>query len=118
MVDPEINVPNVLSFLSQVPIGAGEGRLVYNKLGNGADTLNAWQAAVTTATGLTPSNDGYFVVDASGNITGKIIADPLCGDAVPGCTLVQGSYDIGGRLINGVYTPPVYPVAPVSQRVA
>lgn len=60
--------------------------------------LAALQATVSALTGLMPANDRYAIVDATitdptvisatGNVIGAIIADPLCGDAVPNCQLI------------------------------
>lgn len=113
VIDPQASVPNVIAFLAQAGASAGEAVLVYNKQGNGADTLPAWQAAVNAHTGLTPAGDLYLVVDAAGLIIDAFIGDPLCGDARSGCTLLQGPYVIGGTYLAGVYTPPVYPAGPV-----
>lgn len=88
VIDPNAIVPNVIAFLAQAKAGAGEAVMVYNKQGSGADTLAAWQSAVTTLTGKTPANDRYCIIDANNNIIGSLIADPSCGDAVPNCTLV------------------------------
>ena len=112
-VDPDAAVPNVIAYLNQVTITAGEARLVYNKQGAGADTIFAWQAAINAHTGKTVSvgvdaNDTYCVVDANGNIVHITYADPACGDGYPNCTLVQSTtMQIGGTYIGGVYTPPL-----------
>lgn len=60
--------------------------------------LAALQATVSALTGLIPANDRYALVDATitdptvinttGNVIGAIVADPLCGDAVPHCQLI------------------------------
>lgn len=63
---------------------AGEGVIT----SDGAD-LPAWQAAVTAHTGLTPSGDLYDVVHPELGVVGRVCADPDCGDAIPGHTLVQ-----------------------------
>jgi len=88
VIDPNAAVPNVITFLAQAKARPGEAVMAYTKQGGGADTLAAWQAAVTTLTGKTPTNDRYCVIDANNNIVGVVNADPLCGDAVPNCTLV------------------------------
>ena len=86
VLDPQVNVPNVIAFLAQAKLSAGEAAMVYSK--TGADDLNAWQAAANAHTGLTPSGDRYCIIDAGNNIVGVVIADPACGDGIPGCTLV------------------------------
>lgn len=100
VVDPEVNVPNVLAFLNQVHIAPGEARLLYNKVGGGADTLPAWQAAVNAHTGLSPDTaqaDWYVGVDANNAIQSWCIADPACGDSLPGLTLVKAPWGADNR---------------------
>ena len=111
VVDPQEDVPSAIAFLAQVRITTGEACIVYNKQGNGLDTLLAWQAAVTAVTGITPAADRYVVVDTSGNIIAAILADVACGDSLSGYTLVQSdTMNIGGTYIGGLYTPPVEPI--------
>ena len=113
VVDPQANVPNVIAFLAQAKANAGEAVLVYNKQGNGADTLPAWQAAVNAHTGLTPGNDRYVAVDALNNIVWAGLADPACGDGFPGTTLIANATADPNWTYNGLtFTPPPY-VAPV-----
>lgn len=85
VVDPQAAVPNVIQFLAQAKLGPGEAAMVYTK--TGTDNVIAWQAAVNAKTGKTPTGDRYCVIDAGNNILGSLIADPACGDSVPGCTL-------------------------------
>jgi hypothetical protein len=85
VLDPQKIVPNVVAFLTQANLRAGEAAMVYTK--TGADHVNAWQAAVTALTGKTPSGDRYCVIDAGNNIVGVVVADPACGDGFPNCTL-------------------------------
>lgn len=107
--DPQLAMPNVISYLAQVPIVTGEARLIYNKQGSGADTLQAWQLAVSNHTGLIPSplhpvidayvranatttlttvTDWYCVIDANNNILQGMICDPAVDKAPANCTLV------------------------------
>lgn len=46
------------------------------------------QDIIFQQTGLSPSNDRYAIVDANGNVTGALIADPLCGDSIKDCQLI------------------------------
>ena len=101
VVDPQANVPNVIAFLAQAKASAGEAVLVYNKQGNGADTLPAWQAAVNAHTGLSvafPPNstatDWYCGIDGSNLIKWWGLADPACGDSVAGLTLVAAPFGV------------------------
>lgn len=111
VVDPQAAVPNVLQFLAQAGAGTGEGTLVYNLVGGGADNLGAWQAAVSAHTGLIPTplhpailaqvqaaaptatvvHDRYVAIDSNNIIQGVHLLDPACGDgnALPGMTLIQ-----------------------------
>lgn len=86
VLDPQKVVPNVVQFLAQANLRAGEAAMVYTK--TGANNISAWQAAVNAQTGKTPSGDRYCVIDAGNNIVGVVIADPTCGDGYPSCTLV------------------------------
>jgi hypothetical protein len=86
IVDPQINVPNVIQFLAQAALCAGEAAMIYAK--TGSDNVSAWQTAVNVKTSKTPSGDRYCIIDAGNNIIGVVVADPACGDSVPGCTLV------------------------------
>lgn len=107
VVDPQVNVPNVVAFLAQAKAGAGEAVLVYTKQGNGLDNLLSWQAAVTAHTGVTPANDRYCVIDANSKIVSAIIADPACGDGYAGHTLVaHANADPSWTYISGVFTRP------------
>lgn len=106
VIDPQENVPSALAFLEQCGIVSGEGRIVYNKLGGGQDTLAAWQAAVNNVTGKNPDSaqsDWYCVIDANNNIATSIIADPTCGDGYTGYTLVNAPW---GANPAWTYTPP------------
>lgn len=135
VLDPEVNVPNVIAFLNQVPIAAGEARLVYNKAGSGADHLGAWQAAVSAHTGLIPSPlhqalaaqvqaavtaagktpttvpDRYCAIDGNNNIVAVHICDPACGDSVAGCTLIAHPSASPSWTFTppSTFTPPVTP---------
>jgi hypothetical protein len=73
--------------LANVHPGQGEGILLFpiGQFGNHV----AVQALVTAQTGIVPSNDRYVLIDGQGNYKGAILADVLCGDALPGVTLVQ-----------------------------
>lgn len=91
VVDPQVNVPNVIAFLQGIPIGPGEARLLYNKVGNGADNVFAWQAAVNVVTLLAPENDRFCAIDANNQIVGFFLGDLACGDGpnlFPNCTFV------------------------------
>lgn len=116
VVDPQASVPNVIAFLAQAGASAGEAVLVYNKQGNGADTLPAWQAAVNAHTGLSvafPPNamatDWYCGVDQNNNIQNWGIFDPACGDSLPGLTLVNAPFGADSRwTYNGTtFTAPI-----------
>lgn len=111
VLDPQANVPNVLSFLATAKAGPGESVMVYTK--QAVNDIFAWQAAVNAHTGKSvqfgvDANDTYAVVDPTGLIVSiKYSADPLCGDSEPNCTLVQStSMAVGGTWIGGIYTPP------------
>jgi hypothetical protein len=114
VLDPQANVPNVIAFLAQAGAQTGEGVIVYTKQGGGADTLNAWQAAVNTVTGLSPSTgDWYCGVDGSNNILWWGIADPAL-DSVAGLTLINAPYGADNRwtYLAGVFTAPLPGVKP------
>ena len=51
-------------------------------------SLPLLQGLVNDVTGKIPTNDRYCVVQGE-KITNVIIADPLCGDAIAGCELIQ-----------------------------
>lgn len=106
VIDPQVNVPNVIAFLAQAKAMTGEAVLVYTKQGNGQDTLPAWQAAVTAHTNLTPANDQYCIVDSTNKVIGVVLADPACADAVPNCSLIQNNTaGPGWTYVDGVFTP-------------
>ena len=120
MLDPQVTVPNVIAFLAQANAGTGEGVIAYNKVGNGQDTLFAWQAAVNAVTGLSVSvgvdnGDTYAIVDGNNNILNVINADPACGDSVPGYRLLLApagcsttwTYN-GTTFVAPVFTPIVH----------
>lgn len=112
VIDPQAVTPNVIAYLNQVTITAGEARLVYNKQGSGADTLLAWQAAVNAHTGLAPDanqNDWYCGVDVGNNIQWWGMADPASGDSIAGLTLVSAPWGVDSRwTYNGTtFTAPV-----------
>lgn len=88
----------------------GEAFAVRTKRGKRRDNLAAWQAAASAACGRIPQplhpdieaqvvaaaplavrqpSDLHHVVDAQGRVVGSIHADPACGDAIPGHTLVR-----------------------------
>lgn len=135
VVDPQVVVPNVITFLNQVPVHGGELRMVYNKVGGVAnDTIYAWQAAASLQSGLIPTplhpdvqayvlakaaaasktlttvSDWYCVIDANNNILSGGYCDPAAGDSAPaGCTLVACPQLADSRwTYNGTtFTPPV-----------
>jgi len=108
VIDPNAAVANAIQFIAQGKAGPNEGTLLYTK--QVTNDLNAWQAAVTAATSKVPASDRYCIIDANNNIVGAILADPLCGDAVPNCTLVQ--HDIADQ--TWVFTPPSTFVPPAT----
>jgi hypothetical protein len=111
VVDPQKIVTNVIAFVAQAGAQAGESTLVYNNTGTG--NLSAWQAAVNAKTLKTPTGDRYCIIDAGNNIVGVCFADPLCGDAVPGCTLVQHDTAGPGWTYSGTtFTPPLVTAVP------
>ncbi|MHB8816140.1 MAG: hypothetical protein ACYDAE_23150 [Steroidobacteraceae bacterium] len=114
VVDPEINVPNVVAFLAQIPLTAGEAVIVYTK--TGADNIIAWQAAVNQVTGKSvavgvDAGDTYAEVDGQNHILSIHVADPASGDVGPnGGTLVLAP---AGCSMNWTYngttfSPPVF----------
>lgn len=111
VIDPQVVVPNVVAFLAQAGAVAGEGTLAYTKVGNGQDTLNAWQAAVNAHTGKDPvaaQADWYVGVDGQNVIRDWIIADAACGDSLPGLTLVSAPWGADSRWTydGATFTPP------------
>lgn len=86
--------------------GKGEGVLGFpmSQYGN----LSTLQTLVTKATGLTPANDQYAIVNNQGQVIGSIFADPQgCGDSIQGATLVASSVAGPGWTYSaGVFTPP------------
>ena len=116
VLDPKASVPNVLAFLAQAGAGTGEAVLVYTKQGSGADTAIAWQAAVNAHTGLSvafPANstaiDWYCGIDGSNLIKWWGLADPACGDSVPGLTFIAAPFGADSRwTYNGAaFTAPI-----------
>lgn len=62
----------------------------YQELGKKfTGTNDPLQDYITQQTGLVPVDDRYAVVDGNGKIVGALIADPLCGDCIPGHTLIR-----------------------------
>lgn len=105
VLDPQAAVPNVIQFLAQAVLAAGEAAMVYTK--TGANDLSAWQSAVNVRTGKTPSADRYCIIDAGSNIIGFLIADPACGDSIVGCTLAAHALACPGNgwtFAAGVFT--------------
>lgn len=94
VIDPQVNVPNVVAFLAQAGAVTGESTLVYNKVGGGNDNLLAWQAAVNTHTGLAPDtnkNDWLVGVDGTNAIKWWGVGDPAI-DSVPGLTMLAAPW--------------------------
>ena len=120
VADPGVSVSNVLAFLNQVTIHAGEARLVYNKLGGGGDDANAWQAAVNKVTGKSvtfgiDAGDTYADVDAGNNILSVHFADPACGDVGPSggaLVLAPASCSTNWTYDGTTFTPPVLALGP------
>lgn len=115
-VDPQTIVPNAIAYLNQVPIHAGEGRIVYAKKGGGQDDANAWQAAVNAVTGKSvvigiDAGDTYAEVDGANNILAVHIADPAAGDVGPnGGTLVlaPAGCSMGWTYDGTNFSPPLF----------
>jgi hypothetical protein len=115
VADPQATVPNVIAFLNQVSIHAGEARIVYNKQGNGADDVNAWQGAVNNVTGKSlafgqDAGDTYAEIDGANNIVSVHVADPACGDGpVSGVALVlaPAGCSTNWTYDGATFTPPV-----------
>jgi hypothetical protein len=84
---------------SILKVGTGEALFKFND--NQFGDLPTLQSLLSQSTGLTPSNDRYAIVDTSiislsilnsvGNVVGSIIADPSCGDNIPGYELIAHS---------------------------
>jgi len=111
-VDPTVMVPNAISYMNQVAIVPGEGRLVYNKQGSGLDTLAAWQATVNAHTGLNPEGnqtDWCCGVDVLFNILRWGRMDPVCDPPTVGETIIPAPWGSDNRwTYDGVtFTPPV-----------
>lgn len=110
-------VSNVVQFLNECRISAGEGRIVYNSTGTeGTGLIAAQQAAINAVTGKNviqgqDAGDTYAEVDAQNNILSVHCADPACGDVGPnGGTLVLAP---AGCSMNWTYngttfSPPVF----------
>lgn len=90
-----IYIPDTDAQLQSIRPRPGEALQLFTQAEYAA--LPALQDALIKITGVTPSNDRYAVVDtsipkqqadATGNVDSVIIADPLCGDSIPGKTLI------------------------------
>ena len=70
----------------------------------------AVQPMLTSMVGISPLNDRYALVDSNGIVQGAIIADPLCGDSVPGFTLIAHPTAEKGWIYNSatsIFSAPV-----------
>ena len=88
------DVLNDSRILANNPVHAGEtaGYMPLGLEGRNSEEVGSIadraQAEVNRRTGREPGGDTYQVVNSSGEVVNTIIADPLCGDSIPGCTLV------------------------------
>jgi len=109
VVDPQVNVPNVIAFLAQAGAQTGEAVLIYTK--QGQDTLTAWQAAVNAHTGLSPDitqTDWCCGVDAQNNIAAWFIGDPACNDGYAGLTTLFAPWGADSSwTYNGTFIAPI-----------
>ena len=97
--------------LSKVAIADGEAFMKIAPQSGGFD-LDSLQGMVNVQTGKTPADDRYVVIDSVGNIVGAILADPLCGDSLPGCSLIAHALADGAWAydkLTGIFTPPPPP---------
>jgi hypothetical protein len=112
VADPEVEVKD--NYITQIPIVAGEGRILYKKKGNGQDHLHSWQNTVNQVTGKSitagvDANDTWYFVDANGYIFHVQYACTACGDPhkdmiAAGVSMAQGPYAVGGMLSGGTVT--------------
>lgn len=92
--------------LHSVKLGTGEAMETMDLPQDQVPNVHALQALLNDITNLIPANDLYAVVDANGNVTGAIIADPTCGDTVPNHQLIaheQAHTLIGGTYLNSIF---------------
>ncbi len=95
--------------------GAIKGEGVMHVPARYSGNILTLQSYVTTRTGLTPAHDRYVIIDRrTTTIVGALIADPACGDAVPGCDLVQhdmadGSWTVAWTHDGAAFTAPPMP---------
>lgn len=118
VMDPQAVVPNVIAFLAQARAGVGEAVMVYSKQGSGVDNAAAWQTTVNAHTGKSvafppdaTATDWYCGVDGQNAIKWWGLADPVCGDAVAGLTLIVAPFGADSRwTYNGLtFVAPVKP---------
>jgi hypothetical protein len=71
--------------------------------------LGALQSVVSAMVGKSPAGDRYVLVDAKGDVTGHLdTADPDCGDAIAGHTLIAHDKAAPGwRYVAGEFVAPV-----------
>lgn len=94
--------------------GAGEAVLTFPMAQYG--NLPAIQKLVAIATGLTPSNDRYAIVNAQGMVVGAIYADPVgCGDSLAGNQKFAGDSLVASQIAGpgwtfmlGMFMPPPF----------
>lgn len=83
-------IPDKDAELGSVTVGKGEAVILVDRAS--MSVLAKAQSIVTAKTGVVPTNDRYVVVPSGKGVqpvTAVVIADPDCGDIVPGADLIQ-----------------------------
>lgn len=99
----QIVIPDNDAELSSLVMGAGQSIHVMSAAAYAGQSLEQLQATLSSITGVTPTNDRYVEVDASGNVLVAHIADPMSGDGplTPGATFFSHAVAQPGDLLIG-----------------